>query len=152
MLILSRIGIKSWRAAFLISVVLKLCAGVSFWRITIGETGFIGCGMEDVEMLGVLKVGSTGGLFGMVDSVVVGICSVIIGSVMDGAGVSTAGAVGTSGSGNGPTGSSRMPVSPSGIEEGAAIGSEKTGSMLVELVILSIAFCKSLSMFWLFVI
>ncbi len=49
------------------------------------------------------------------------------------------------GSVNGPTGSSSSPESPSGIDEGAATGSEKTGSTLVLLVILSIAFCRSLS-------
>ena len=36
-------------------------------------------------------------------------------------------------------------MSPSGTEDGAATGSEKTGSTLVVLVISSIAFCRSLS-------
>lgn len=61
---------------------------------------------------------------------------------------SPAGAVGIStlgGSGKGPTASSSSPVSPSGTEDGAATGSEKTGSTLVVFVMLSIAFCKSLS-------
>jgi len=52
---------------------------------------------------------------------------------------------GGKGPGKGPTGSPSSPVSPSGIEDGAATGSEKTGSTLVVLVISSIAFCKSLS-------
>ena len=45
--------------------------------------------------------------------------------------------------GKGPMGSLSSPVSPSGTEDGAATGSEKTGSILVVLVISSIAFCKS---------
>ena len=45
----------------------------------------------------------------------------------------------------GPTGSPRTPLSPSGTEDGAATGSEKTGSTLVFFVMSSIAFCKSLS-------
>ena len=53
-----------------------------------------------------------------------------------GATVSTFGA----GAGNGPTASPSSPVSSSGIEEGAATGSEKTGSILVVLVMSSIAF------------
>ena len=64
------------------------------------------------------------------------------GAIGSGAG----GIISSLGSGKGPTGSPSSPVSPSGIEEGAATGSEKTGSTLVVLVILSIAFCKSLSM------
>ena len=67
----------------------------------------------------------------------------------------TIGAIGSTGaggngSGNGPTGSARAPVSPSGTEEGAATGSEKTGSVLVLFVMSSIAFCRSLSTvgFW----
>ncbi len=51
------------------------------------------------------------------------------------------------GVGNGPMGSLSSPVSPSGTEDGAATGSENTGSVLVVLVILSIARCKSLSTF-----
>ena len=63
-----------------------------------------------------------------------------------GAIASGAGAITSSlGSGKGPTGSPSSPVSPSGTEDGAATGSEKTGSMLVVLVISSIAFCRSLS-------
>ena len=49
------------------------------------------------------------------------------------------------GAGNGPTGALSSPVSPSGMVEGAATGSEKTGSVLVVLVMSSIAFCRSLS-------
>ncbi len=49
----------------------------------------------------------------------------------------------TFGAGNGPTGSPSSPVSPSGTDDGAATGSEKTGSSLVLFVILSIAFCRS---------
>ena len=64
-----------------------------------------------------------------------------IGSGISGVGATTGGF----GSGNGPTGSPNSPVSPSGTEEGAATGSEKTGSTLVVLVISSIAFCRSLS-------
>lgn len=51
------------------------------------------------------------------------------------------------GSGKGPIGSPSSPVSPSGTEDGAATGSEKTGSIFVVLVMSSIAFCKSLSTF-----
>lgn len=51
------------------------------------------------------------------------------------------------GSGKGPTDSASSPVSPSGTDDGAATGSEKTGSTFVVLVISSIAFCKSLSTF-----
>ena len=55
----------------------------------------------------------------------------------------------TGGSGMvGTVGSPRFGSSGSGITgsgEGVATGSEKTGSMLVVLVILSIAFCRSLS-------
>ena len=45
--------------------------------------------------------------------------------------------------GNGPIGSPSSPVSPSGIVDGAATGSEKTGSFFVAPAISSIAFCKS---------
>ena len=55
------------------------------------------------------------------------------------------GTISSLGAGKGPTGSPSSPVSPSGTEEGAATGSEKTGSVLVVLVISSIAFCRSLS-------
>ena len=60
-----------------------------------------------------------------------------------GSGVGTT--ISSFGSGKGPTGSPSSPVSPSGTDEGAATGSEKTGSMLVVLVMSSIAFCRSLS-------
>ncbi len=83
---------------------------------------------------------------------------VVTGMVETGAGGSGgSGAVGRGGSGrgigraaglislNGPTGSAITPLSPSGIEDGAAIGSEKTGSTFVFFVMSSIAFCKSLS-------
>ncbi len=63
------------------------------------------------------------------------------GAIGSGAGVT----ISTFGSGKGPTGSPSSPVSPSGTEDGAATGSEKTGSTLVVLVMSSIAFCKSLS-------
>ena len=63
------------------------------------------------------------------------------GAIGSGASVTVA----TLGSGKGPTGSPSSPVSPSGTEDGAATGSEKTGSTLVVLVISSIAFCRSLS-------
>ena len=53
--------------------------------------------------------------------------------------------VSSAGSANGPIGSPSSPVSSSGTVEGAAMGSEKTGSIFVLLVISSIAFCKSLS-------
>ena len=54
------------------------------------------------------------------------------------------------GAGKGPTDSASSPESPSGIDEGAATGSAKTGSLLVVFVMSSIAFCKSLSAvgFW----
>ena len=63
------------------------------------------------------------------------------GAMPSGAGVTTA----ILGWGKGPFGSPSSPVSPSGTEDGAATGSEKTGSTLVVLVISSIAFCRSLS-------
>ena len=65
------------------------------------------------------------------------------GAMASGAGVTTS----SLGSGKGPTGSPSSPLSPSGTEDGAATGSEKTGSMLVVFVISSIAFCRSLSTF-----
>ncbi len=68
------------------------------------------------------------------------------GAIGSGAGVVTSTLASTfGGSVKGPTGSSSSPESPSGILEGAATGSEKTGSTLVLLVMLSIAFCRSLS-------
>lgn len=63
------------------------------------------------------------------------------GAIGSGAGAT----ISTFGSGKGPTGSPNSPVSPSGTEDGAATGSEKTGSVLVVLVMSSIAFCRSLS-------
>ena len=65
--------------------------------------------------------------------------------VLDGVAMVGSGTGSGAGSGNGPTGSPSSPVSPSGIEDGAATGSEKTGSILVVFVMLSIAFCRSLS-------
>ena len=64
--------------------------------------------------------------------------------------VGAGGVIGASsaGSANGPIGSPNSPVSSSGTVDGAATGSEKTGSMFVLLVISSIAFCKSLSTVW----
>lgn len=76
-----------------------------------------------------------------------------VGALRSGISIGSKGAMGsgpgvtisTLGSGKGPTGSSSSPVSPSGTEDGAATGSEKTGSTLVVLVMSSIAFCRSLS-------
>ena len=103
--------------------------------------GSVGRGGKSV---GSGKVGSVGVGSGMVGSGIGG-SAMFKGS----AGTTGSGAGGTISaalvSGKGPIGSPSSPVSPSGIEEGAATGSEKTGSTLVALVILSIAVCKSLS-------
>ncbi len=76
-----------------------------------------------------------------------------VGTLSSGMSIGSNGAMGsglgvtisTFGSGKGPIASPSSPVSPSGTEDGAATGSEKTGSILVVLVMSSIAFCKSLS-------
>ena len=82
--------------------------------------------------------GATAGAGGGVSS---GILTGSRGATDSGAGTT----ISTLGSGKGPIGSPSSPVSPSGTEDGAATGSEKTGSTLVVLVISSIAFCRSLS-------
>ena len=125
MLILPIRGIRSRRAAFLTSVVL----------IGPGAVSGIGCSMVGAFSSG-FAVASASKLL-------------ISGMFIDSRGAigSVAGAVGTStlGSGKGPTGSLSSPVSPSGTDDGAATGSENTGSTLVVLAMSSMAFCKSLS-------
>lgn len=127
MLILSRRGTRSRRAAFLTSLVFM----VSGIGSTSGScmTG-VGSGMGRV---GSGSVGASGMVGAGGTSSKEGACMVEI----DGASIF--------GSGKGPFGSPSSPVSPSGTEDGAATGSEKTGSTLVVLVISSIAFCRSLS-------
>ena len=126
--ILGRSGTRSRRAAVLISLVLRVSGIGSGLGISISELD----GVADES------AGDAGGMLGMVSS---GIFMDSSGAMGSGAG----GAISIFGSGNGPTGSASSPVSPSGIEDGAATGSEKTGSSLVVLVISSIAFCRSLS-------
>ena len=102
---------------------------------TVGAGGVSGAGV--VGAAGAASVDSVGGI-GMVNS---GIFMDSSGAIGSGAG----GTISTFGSGKGPTGSANSPVSSSGMDDGAATGSEKTGSVLVVLVISSIAFCRSLS-------
>ena len=128
-LTLSRSGIKSRRADFLMSLV--------FWGIALVDS-MAGSGAGAGSAVGVgSRVGS--GIGSGAEVAKSGISTGATGVTGSGAGASTLG------SGNGPTGSPSSPVSPSGIEDGAATGSENTGSMLVVLVISSIAFCRSLS-------
>lgn len=140
---LSNSGTRSRRAAFLISVVLRFCGS----SVVMGA-GASGAGISDAETSGAgagARTGSAGvgagvaGVSGMAKSGI--LLATSSGAMVVGAGVTTS----SLGSGNGPTGSPSSPVSPSGTEDGAATGSEKTGSMLVVLVISSIAFCRSLS-------
>ena len=93
-----------------------------------------------------MAVGSAGGVRGgmLKSGILLGSGGMVGSDGMVGSGA-TGGAIIGVGSGKGPTGSPSSPVSPSGMEEGAATGSEKTGSTLVVLVMSSIAFCKSLS-------
>ena len=125
----SRSGIRSRSAASLISWILFGLSEISSSWIS----------SDGAEMLVSRTIGVSGG---------VGISAPGTGAGgRSGTGVGMkAGASTTGSSGNGPFGSPSSPVSPSGTEDGAATGSEKTGSMLVVLVISSIAFCKSLSM------
>ena len=133
-LILSKRGTRSRKAAFLTSPVLRDC----------GTGSGIGC-----SRTGAAGASGAAGAAGAAGASGAGVPKLLISGIfIDSSGAIGAGAsvtVATFGSGNGPTGSSSSPVSPSGTEEGAATGSEKTGSMLVVLVISSIAFCKSLS-------
>ena len=102
--------------------------------VAIGDSGVVGTS-------GVGGVGRSG-------SVGIGILS--SGMFMDWSGAIGSGAGGTistlasgiGGTGKGPTGSLSSPVSPSGMEDGAATGSEKTGSELVVFVMSSIAYCR----------
>ena len=121
MRILSSNGRRSRKAARLTSVVLRECASDSAGVSTSAGSGVAGSSGSGASKSGIL-IGSSGAS----------------GSAA-GAGISILGA------GKGPTDSASSPVSPSGIEDGAATGSEKTGSAFVVLVMLSIAFCKSLS-------
>ena len=124
MRILSSRGSRSRSAARLTSVVLSECASDSDDSVL--ETSGSGVGSDSASGSGAFRSG------------------ILIGS--SGASGSAAGAgISTLGAGNGPTDSASSPVSPSGTDDGAATGSEKTGSALVVFVILSIAFCKSLS-------
>ena len=128
-LILSSKGTRSRRAAFLISEVLRFCGSGS----GVEATGTSGAG---------LRTGSAGAGAGAPGTASSGMFSMASsGAIGSGAGAT----ISSFGSGKGPTGSPSSPVSPSGTEDGAATGSEKTGSMLVVLVMSSIAFCKSLS-------
>lgn len=103
--------------------------------------------MTGLERVSGSDCGSVSGVGGIGISVGAGMFkSGMPAAASKGATVSGAGATTSSlGSGKGPTGSPSSPVSPSGTEEGAATGSEKTGSIFVLLVISSMAFCKSLS-------
>ena len=151
-------GTKSRRAASLTFLVLRF--GAVFVKSGVGSGAGAGSGGRIGSGIGTgvgvgsgmgagVDIGSgagTGAGAGGIGVVSGGTLSsgMLIGS--NGAIGSGAGAtISTFGSGNGPTGSPNSPVSPSGTEEGAATGSEKTGSILVVLVILSIAFCRSLS-------
>ena len=138
MLSLSRIGARSRRAASLTS--LTFWAGAEGCGILTGAgiggiAGICGAGIGafGAAKLGIGARGATGrGAIGR-------------GAIGRGAGREAGfGAI------NGPTGSAILPVSPSGMEDGAATGSAKTGSELVFFVMSSIAFCKSLSTvgFW----
>ena len=91
-----------------------------------------------IESSGGIGAGAGGASSGILSSGISMDCNGAIGS---GAGMTAS----TFGSGKGPTGSPSSPVSPSGTEDGAATGSENTGSILVVLVMSSIAFCRSLS-------
>ena len=140
MLILSSRGTRSRRAAFLISVVLRFSGtGSGVGASTPGAAGAAGAGVSGNGA----RVGASGtagvGASGMAKSGM--LLAASSGAMPSGAGATTS----NLGSGNGPTGSPSSPVSPSGTEDGAATGSEKTGSMLVVLVMSSIAFCRSLS-------
>lgn len=88
--------------------------------MAIGEVSFSGCGEVAVLGDGGMGVGGVGGSGGLAEG-------------------------SSAGFAKGPIGSPSSPVSSSGTVEGAAMGSEKTGSIFVLLVISSIAFCKSLS-------
>ena len=132
-MIFSRRGIRSRRAAFLISAVLRLWGRISGVGSVIGGSGS-GSGSGS-------GTGAGAGASGILSSGI--LLAASSGAMASGAGATTS----SWGSGNGPTGSPNSPVSPSGTEDGAATGSEKTGSMLVVLVISSIAFCRSLSTF-----
>lgn len=129
MLILLMSGARSRRAAFLTSSVV----------VGVGTVSIAGCSTivsSTVEVSSVLGAEFASKLL-------------ISGIFIDSSGAigSVAGAVGIStfGSGKGPTDSPSSPVSPSGTDDGAATGSEKTGSTLVVFAMSSIAFCKSLS-------
>ena len=120
MLILSRSGTRSRRAAFLTSLVFMV-SGIG----STSGSGITGAGCGSAGVSGTTGAGGT--------------------SSKEGACIVEIDGVSITGSGKGPFGSPSSPVSPSGTEDGAATGSEKTGSTLVVLVISSIAFCRSLS-------
>lgn len=145
-------GMRSRRAASLTWCVLRFDNGMLKWF-----GGVIGVGSDMIGVGGV--IGSGAGAMGAAGTTGSGIGAGSVvsdsgaGTLSSGMSIGSNGAMGsglgatisTLGSGKGPTGSSSSPVSPSGTDEGAATGSEKTGSILVLLVMSSIAFCRSLS-------
>lgn len=159
----SRIGIRSRKAASLICRVLRL-EGDEMETVEVTMVGSGAIGVDDVMgsgagvdgMAGFIESGvgwnGCAGIGGMeFDSGAIGCSGVGISKFGISAGLKgvigsgVGGVMATCGSGNGPIDSSSSPVSPSGTEDGAATGSEKTGSVLVLLVMSSIAFCRSLS-------
>ena len=133
---LSTRGTKSRRAAVLTWLVFRGEVSVMVGSgIGSGVGSGIGGSGAGRSAGGRSGVGATGGVFSS------GTFMASSGAIGSGAGVT----ISSLGSGKGPTGSPSSPVSPSGTEDGAATGSEKTGSMLVVLVMSSIAFCRSLS-------
>ena len=144
---LSSRGTRSRRAAFLTSVVLRDCEiGSGAGSIVGSGVGANGAGLASgtggtgAGASGAGPASGTGGTGAVLNS----------GMFIDSSGAMGSGPFSTvatlgSGSGKGPTASPSSPVSSSGTEEGAATGSENTGSTFVVLVISSIAFCKSLS-------
>ena len=154
---LSTSGARSWRAAVLISRMLRLleftcdsdgtAAGASMVEVsvTVSTGAWLSTGGREKSVMAALRsmTGSSGAATGCGGNGIGAGAGIGVGS---GIGVTGAG----SGVGNGPTDSANSPVSPSGTEDGAAIGSAKTGSLLVLFVISLIACCKSLSTvgFW----
>ena len=138
-------GIRSRRAASLTWCMLRLGEGAlnELGGVTVAGSGATGAGC---------MIGSGAGIGAGVGAGI-GAIGLGAGTLSSGISIGSNGAIGsgsgatisTLGSGKGPTGSPSSPVSPSGIEDGAATGSEKTGSVLVVLVMSSIAFCRSLS-------
>ncbi len=130
MSILLRSGARSRRAASLTSRISLLAGAVTVSETAASAMTGSGAGGRGVVIGTGVGVGAAMGGIGIV------------------AGVALRGAAGR-GAGLmppiGPTWALILPLSPSGMDDGAATGSEKTGSALVFFVISSIAFCKSLS-------